>query len=115
MGLSWVTVAEDTELETPEELREIFRQGLVGTAGHKELGAPGVPMEGWRCLVESWGLRRNYKKGVPFFLHHYIVLDSCQLLDLSLGKDILYFAFSEHTLEKRCFTCQADPFPIRAL
>lgn len=43
MGLSWVTVAEDRELETPKELREIFRQSLVGTAGHKELGAPEEP------------------------------------------------------------------------
>lgn len=43
MGLGWATVAKDRELETPEELRGIFRQSLVGTEGHEKLGAPEKP------------------------------------------------------------------------
>lgn len=52
-----MTVAEDRELETPEELREIFRQSLFGTAWHKELGAPEEPPGRVGMLSNAWWSR----------------------------------------------------------
>lgn len=61
LRLSWVTVAQDRELDTAEELREV--QGTESWVLHK---SPWEGGDAGQCLVESWAWGKLLEEGSLF-------------------------------------------------